>query len=404
MKKLVWLSLAFFFTVLLSGCYGNSYNVQTQPNWVKEDWMRLINTNPRLWTQGADSWFFNGEPDHIETNNVNAPATVAMTRLSVHVPNFTKIISNGSFQVQIVGSVDHNSVGILGPNLGTQQIEVSIEGDTLHVNQREGSQMDLCKVIVRIGVRNLRLLENDGSGTIYGRDIRSDILAVNATNTGNIIIAGHMNLFQVNHAGLGKVIIIGACAPCVDVQILNNGIVGIAGRVGLRNVVNNNHGCLNVIGADSNGLDIMATGDSFTGIIGFVNLKKVIALDNSQVYLYWVRARDTVVDQAQESRVGLAGETNTLHLNITDHARFEGEYLKSQHAYVRANKYAHANVNAKQSIFATAKEHSAVFFFGPPDILPLPDVDRGNIIPMYHNKALFCMPSPKPGSWCRVSN
>jgi hypothetical protein len=402
MKKHSLIGIIFFCLFLLVGCATSKTpfsQSQVNRNLLNETWLKRMNLDPNVWTRGSDRWFLTGEPNFTERYVETAPVSEALTTMNVRVSDFTNIQVDSQVQVQIIGQQEHNSVYLLGPNNQIRQTAVEIYNHTLYI--RSAKDADLRKVIVRIGVRNLRQITNRGYGNIYGRDITSDNLCINSLNGGKIVLAGDMNVSKINQAGTGTVTVIGAYTPALNIRVTGNGNVNVSGRVGVRSIQNLGNCSVNIIGADTDALTIWAARNGVTSVAGYANLKKVTACDNSQVYLYWVNSNGTYVFESGNARVGLAGMTKSLNVDITGNSQFLGQFLHGQNVYVRTRDNSHANVTADEKLFAAAYDHSTIYFFGSPNIVSRFTAGYGVVIPVWNEGTSLPM-STLPPPPCRT--
>lgn len=394
------LGIAFFTALILTSCSCCFQASDINP--VKETWLCNINLDTNQWTRYADSWFLTGLPNRLEHSGLKSDPEKAETLMTIKVPDFDKVVINGSFQVQIVGNQEHNSVYILGSNISARQTSVEIRGQTLYIQQPTNRLTAFDKTIVRIGVRNLRCLTNLGCGNVYGRGIQSSNLSITSAGSGNIMLMGNINLTQINQTGMGTVTVMGANTPSLDIQVIGNGGVNVCGHVGIHAINHRGDGEINILGADTDCLTIFASGCGTTSIVGFANLKKVTAINRSRVYLYWVNSDGTTVTESDDARVGLAGSTKMLNLNLKNHADFEGQYLRSDNIYVRTQDSAHANVATNQRLFAEARDKSSIYYFDSPKNKSDFTWGDGMIIPLEHIPCPCNVNPPvitKPISW-----
>jgi hypothetical protein len=411
-KRIFLLGITFLLTSLLLGCTcDSSYflnssnscsgNCAPAPDLVTETWLRQVQTNPQLWACGADSWFLTGEPNSIEKCDFQAPADKALSLMKVRVPDFVNIKVNGNFQVQIVGGQKRTSVRILGPNDAVRLTAIDVFGNTIYVHQAPNCEkvcgpIYMSRVIVRIGVRDLRKLTNEGNGNIYGRNICTRCLDVFSTGNGNIMLNGMMNLRRVKQTGCGTVTLAGACTPYLEMKVLGPGTVNISGRVGIQSILHYGYGRVNIIGADTDSLVVNTGGCGITSVYGFVNLKKVVATQNSRVYIYWVNGVGTYVRERDRAEVGLAGTTSYLNVDAYDNSIFWGQYLRGRQSYIHTHNNAHANVSVDNKLFANAEDNSSIYFFGSPCKVAKFSTHNGTIIQI---SKLEVTPPPKPLPW-----
>src|SRR3990167_8696362 len=113
---IVWLLLTFPF--LAMSCVPLNPPDKLS-NLSKEQWEKAVTRTTDGWTKGADQWFLSSDPNAAEKANALAPDTAAISTTMVRVPDFTRVKINGSFQTQIYGGMEHNSVSLTGPKAGT---------------------------------------------------------------------------------------------------------------------------------------------------------------------------------------------------------------------------------------------------------------------------------------------
>lgn len=384
MRQLCLLWTVLISLLAMSSCsqYTANYQPHVDHQLLKASWLPYINTDPTKWTAHADRWYFTGEPNITERDASSAPYDDATTIMAVRVPNFTQLNIDGSFQVQIIGHQDKNSLYILGPNAEARQVVVDIHHQTLSVVQASNSQTKLKNVIVRIGMRDLTRLVYSNCGNVTGRDIRSSNLIIQSNGSGTVLLDGHMNVSNITQYGTGTVTVIGAYSPHVCLSAASNGNINVSGRVGVDEIHHSGNGTINVIGLDTNSLTIQAQANGLTALAGYANLKSITAQDNARVYLYWVDSNGLSIVQRNNANVGLAGITTNLNLDVGNSAYFDGQFLRSCTAYAQTYGWAHANVRASQKMFAFAADNSSIYFFGPPSILLAQTSGSGSVIPV----------------------
>lgn len=379
MKKHGLLGIILIILITITGCSStNTIQPRGSDDALKENWMSQVNTNPDNWIKNADTWFLTGESSLIQQNSKNAPI---YTPLSPSVAaEFTNIRIAGSFQVQIVGGQEFNSVYVFAPDTKTSPVSFSIFKNNIDIFPAKKSTATMRNVIVRIGVRNLHSLTTLGNGLILGRTITSDKLTISSQAGASIFLGGNMNLTQVNQTGGGTITVIGAYSPKLNINVKGDGNVNINGRVGIENIMHMGDGSINIIGADSNALCITAAGKGLTTVFGYVNLKEVTAMDSSRVYVYWVYSNKAVVVEKGKANVGLAGSAGIINVDLSNTSCFQGEYLRGCSVYVRTKGNSHADIAADERIFASATDKSGIFYFGSPDILTPYTTQQGMLV------------------------
>lgn len=384
-----------------------------QNDLLKENWPCQVNHDPGKWLIGANSWFLTGESNQPAPQcGAKIPPKEVVTKISVSTPDFVDISYNGPYMVQIVGDQERNSVAIIGPYAEARKIAIDVRNNTLYIEQKQLQENEkkaayspfytpppinplINKVIIRIGVRNIRSINNKGCGNIYGRNILSGCLSISATDKGNIMLVGRMTLKQINQTGSGTITLIGAYTPALAIKAIGNGNVNVSGRVGIESILHNGNGNVNVIGADTNSLTINAAGNGKTTVSGMANLKRITAKNASQVYVCAVNSNEIIVCADNKAIIGVAGKANVLNIDLRDSSRFEGQYLHGGSVYARTSDKAHANVAANQKLFASANNSSSIYYLGSGDVSRFASGDA-MITPVLGNSGCptSCMPPP----------
>lgn len=373
-----------FLTLLtLSGCaYKRAPFINT--DLTKETWQYDVHTSPNGWAKSADRWFFTGEPNSTEEQDINAPYSQAVSTMMVRVPDsFTNIKAEGNFQVQIFGSFDHNSVFIYGPNKDVRETDVRVINDTLYLRQTKNASREMNKVIIRVGILNLRTLVQAGPGTIEGRMVRSSELRIGSMGSGNIYLSGGVNLRNVNAMDKGSVNVFGAISPYLIIKTSGSGCVNISGNLGVRHIEHHGRADINLIGVNSRALKVYADGRGKIGMNGRFNACEITAKDSTAVFGYNVQSDSLYVYAFDQARVGLAGYASNLTVNTANGSRFEGRNLHAYDAYVRAKNASHINVSATNKIFAAATDNASVYFYGSPKLLSQFVSGNGLVIPIW---------------------
>jgi hypothetical protein len=268
-------------------------------------------------------------------------------------------------------------------------VVVHVTENTIYLSQAKNVPCDMRNVIIRIGIRNLNSLSQCGGGIIEGRGILSNCLSITSSGCGNIYLAGRVNLTRVVSTGSGNVNVFGAITPELDIYTSGAGSVNVSGNVGIHSITHHGCGNINIIGANTDGLKIKADGRGKIGINGRVAVDEINAKDHVCVYIYYLNGTMLNVYVTDYARVGLAGCTTTLYVDAGRSSRFEGHYLYTNDAFVRAHDGAHVNVTAANKLFASSTQNSSVYYFGSPNTLSQFFRESGVIIPILGEKSRY---------------
>lgn len=383
MKRYFSIAVCVLFFLTLISCATNR-TAHVNNNFTQETWMTGVEKDPAQWLQGSDAWFRNGNP-YIQVR-YNAPYSLAMSNMSVRVPNFTNIKTNGNFQVQIYGTQGSNSVTIYGPNSAVRAIKVEVIGNTLCLIQAEKAPSNMRQVVVRIAVAQLNNLVQMGNGTVEGIRLFSNRLNVLSTGCGNVYLSGNLNVQKITSTFKGSIIIFGANTPKLDIKTTGAGCVKVSGNIALGTIIHKNKatGDVSLIGVNGNCASrIFAEGRGKISINGRANIRELRASGHTCVYVYPTGSGALYVYAQDSAKVGLAGSANNIFVDTSGSARFYGRYLCVRDAYVRAHDWSHVNVTASNKIFAAATQNSSVYFFGSPQIMSQFVSANGVVIPVW---------------------
>lgn len=340
---------------------------QVQNNLLDEHWQSQVDTSPSKWHKHADNWLWFGEANSIEQSDRTAPYSAAMSTMMVRVPDFTRVHIDGDFQVQFDGRFQHNSVYLLGPNEEIRQIVVEVKDHSLNLHL--AGTADPKHVIVRIAIHNLQEITQNGSGKVEGRFIKANPLVINSYGSGDMILAGKINVRHITQSGTGDITLLGAYAPSLKIDSLGKGTLNISGRVGVEVINHSGSGDINILGADTNNLSIWASGSGKIGIKGIANVKQISAAGTVGIYIYRVRSTNVYIYLKDRAQLGLAGATKSLYVDARNSSSFQGSYLHSEYTYVRAREYAHVNSAGDDRVFAAADDNSSIYVIGRPSII-----------------------------------
>lgn len=385
MKQVSILGIIGLISFLLASCALRShpYPYQNHHN-VAECWQKQVDCNPSRWLRGADAWFLTGDP------MVRRTHSAAISAMKVQLPNFNSIKVNGSFEVQVFGS-DHNSVFVQGPSSEVRQVIAEVRGNTLCLDEAVHGQdcMAPRHVIIRIGVANLNRLIQAGNGKIEARHISSNCLMIVSEGCGDIYLTGHVFLTHIGSSGQGSVTVLDASSNQLSIDTSGSGSVNVSGVIGIESIRHHGSGNINIIGAHSNCLRIAADGCGKVAIQGQVNIREIAATNHAGVFAYYICSDTVSVKTSQNAHVGLSGRARNIFVNTEGSSSFEGRYLYSHDAYVRAHQNSFINTSASSKIFVSSSDYASVYFYGNPAIISKFTTGHGLVVPILYDTPEF---------------
>lgn len=386
MKQTITLIGIFLCSLILMSCAAGRYPYPTS-DLGQESWRTQVQSNSNLFAQKADQWFLAGGETPQQIENATADPSQAISNVSVRAPYFNSIKVRGNFQVQIVGTRGRNCVTIEGPNLAVRAIEVNVRNNVLCLDQVSDAPTNMGRVVVHISINQFRALDYNGSGRVEGIKLFSNNLMVTAAGSGNVFLAGHLDVKCVVANGPGSVNIFTINARDTNIETYQGGEVNISAinAVKLRSIKHLGYGDINVINATSDGLTINAQGKGKIGILGRMNIKDIKAAGQTCVFIIGSNSSSPCIYVYDDARVGISGNAANLNAYTTRTSRLMARDLNASDAYVEATGTSHMNVLASNRIFATTRDYGSIYYYGSPAILTKFQNNSGTIILMEPN-------------------
>lgn len=398
MKRWFTLITIFIATVALVSCAAGRYPYPKK-DLAMEHWHSEIDSNPDVWAARASDWFRIGQISQLQKDNEVAPLTDSMSRVAVKVADFNSIKLNGDFKVQITNASGNNKVIMVGPNEAIRSVKVSVNDETLCVEQIKNASPEVSRIIVYINIRNLHTLINEGAGDVEGIRLQGHDVAIEQGGSGNMYLAGRMNVSCITNRGSGCVTLYGDDLRGLEIKTSGTGNVNVYGtsQVDLKSIYHRGSGDINVINATSNCLKINTDGEGKIGLRGEMIVKEIEAGGKTCTFLTTVSGHQVVVHANNNAKVGMDGRADVLRVFTTRTSEFMGRCLLARELYATATGTSHINSVATGRAFASAKDYASIYFFGDPGILAPFESHSGTVItldPSYY--ATYCEFVPEP--------
>lgn len=375
---------------ILISCAAGRYPYPTE-ELAAEGWRSQIQRDPDVWAEKADVWFRAGQPSKSARMNRSADYSQVISKTMIRVPNFQSIKASGDFKIQMVGvnSPDRgNSVYIEGPNMAVRALDVKVVGDVLFIEQVDDPPVDMGRVIVHVCIKRLNNLIHEGGGSVEGIRLLSNGLTVDSKGSGNIFLAGHLNVKCVVARASGSVNIFTTSSSGTEIEALSSGDVNIAARNGisLKSITHHGNSDINIIGSRAgSGVSITADGRGIIGIDGCVVVREVRASGHVCVFVSRSVGGKPCIYVYDEARVGIDGDANELYGYTTRSSRLMARNLFAQNLYVEAAGTSHMNVRGVSKAFALAKDYGSIYYYGNPEVLDYQERNNGTVIIMDPN-------------------
>ncbi len=382
MKRIIALISISLSALILMSCAAGRYPYPTN-DLAKETWRSQIQTDSNRWATKADQWFLAGGDSYSEIANESAPVSEAITHTEIRVNNFNNVNIKGDFKVEMFDEEDNNGVWIEGPNVAVRAVAVSVRNNTLCLEQVANAP-SMSRVIVHIGIKQLKSLAYNGNGRVEAIRIKSSGLTIKAAGCGNIFLAGRVNVKSIINMGQGSINVFTLFSEGTSIESFSSGAVNIDAKqaIVLRRIVHNGTGDISVIGAVSPSLVIDATGKGRVSVSGQVTIKEIRASGQVCVFVSASSGGIPCIYVFDDARVGIDGGAGTLYAYTTRTSRLMARNLLAQTSYVEASGTSHVNANATGKIFATARDYATIYFFGNPAVVYPFEKNNGSVIAM----------------------
>lgn len=384
MKRISLMLLVFTLVALLVSCATTGRYPYTSADLSRENWRTQMLIDPARWTAKADSWFKVGSTTLGEYRNETAPYGEAISREAVRVPNFHHLKVYGDFQIQVSGDPNVASVWIEGPNDAVRSIAVVVRDNTLSLVQAQNAPLNMNRVIVHVTMRSISSLTSYGNGRIEGIRLFSSSLIVDSNGTGNIFLAGHLNVRRVISRNCGSVNIYTIKSMQTEIEACGCGDVNIKAEsyIDLKSIRHTGNADVNVVGAVGNNVYVDAKGKGRVNIFGRVGIKEIRASEQVCVFVYDSASARPCIYVYDDAHVGIAGSAGTFYAYTTRNAKLMASSLTAETIYAESSGYSHMNITGTNRVFATARDYSTVYFWGNPDVIDPFEKNEGAIILM----------------------
>lgn len=140
--------------------------------------------------------------------------------------NYTALLSEGSFNIEIVENQDY-AIRIICPQNKLQYITTSVVNGSLYITEENNRVNSNSPIQVYVNKSLLSFVRNDGSGYIKGQIVNSENLNVENYGSGNIDLSGfEVNETVILNSGSGNISLYGVTN---DLFIENEGSGNING-------------------------------------------------------------------------------------------------------------------------------------------------------------------------------
>lgn len=244
------------------------------------------------------------------------------------VSAFNRINIQGNINVKLYRGAGRPQVIFHGDPRDLAFVSAVATHGTLQIQVRKGYPK-LGPLEVEVRGRDLTSFTYEGTGSVTGKNLRSNGLDVKIMNAGKTLLQGHLVLQSLQIAGGG------------DVEI--NGIQG-------------------------NNLQLRIKDKSKVRLTGIVNLTSLDVNNNGWVSLYWVKSNMLTIRGKGTGYIQLAGIVNQLHVELWNAAYFNGRYLRAKTTFIKTHDRTIAEISTINKQHTLASDASDIRFYNLPTL------------------------------------
>lgn len=102
---------------------------------------------------------------------------------------------------------------------------------------------------------------------------------------------------------------------------------------------------------------------------GIVSLKKINSTGNGNLLVYWVNTPYLRIEASGKEKICLAGIDKILDAKLSQDTRLNAQQLRVQQGFVKTEMQAQATVNVKNTLRASAKDNSIIYYTSPKNFI-----------------------------------
>jgi hypothetical protein len=152
----------------------------------------------------------------------------------------------------------------------------------------------------------------------------------------------------------------------LDIWIKNSKQATFDGWMNLRRLTLSGNGTTKITGIHSRDLRIRLVDSPKVELKGEANLRRLDMEGSGVLRLYWVKSTDLIVRLKGSVELTLAGVVNRLDGVFSDHAHFNGRYLRVKEAFVKTNGEAVSDISVVETQHALARDRSDIYYYNLP--------------------------------------
>lgn len=173
-------------------------------------------------------------------------------------------------------------------------------------------------------------------------------------------------LTHFDYQGAGKIIGRSFQGKRLSLNINNSGPTTISGSIHLQKLVAAGGGYLQISGIRSLYLQLDIQDKTRTRLQGKLHLATLTVGQQSWLSMYWVKSAYLTIRAKDNAVVRLAGAVDRLDVELWNHAKFDGRYLRAERPYVKTHDLSVATIVATKHQHTLAMDSSDIYFYNLP--------------------------------------
>lgn len=241
---------------------------------------------------------------------------------------FTHVKVDGNIDVTLYTGDKKSQVILHGDPRSMPDVEVVVRNGFLHINEGKGYP-HFGRVRAEIRTHYLSSFAYRGAGDVVGSNLQSRMLDLSINNKSKTMLQGKMALRTLDVEGPGYTQISGITGHMCQIKLKNKAHVELA---------------------------------------GIVDVTSLHMEGNGWLSLYWVQSRELRIRARDHAFIQMAGIAQLLDVELWDHARFNGRYLRGTRVFAKTHGNSIADISVLKTQHTLASDSSNIYFHNLPEM------------------------------------
>lgn len=318
-----------------------------------------------------------------EGSSVPAPMHSNPTEKTISLGDIDRAFISGDYCIDIVNTDGPDTLYLEGPTELLAAVKVQAIKNKVNISFDKAFEPQLArKIHLILSLKSLCQLVYEGNGIVMGKKLQSDALTLVTKGNGNVDLNGSLRLHSVQHDGAGELKVAGASGENIHFNTVGSGDVILEGAIGMAELNYQGSGHVKINKLTKELLTINVDGSGLVELEGVIKLKSITQKGSAHLKLYWIDNDRLSITLGDKSTMELAGVVKWLYLTTDSTAQFNGRYLRTENAFVRAKDNSSAKVNVNQQLYSDASANANIYAYGRPENKAFTEHELGNVFPM----------------------